>query len=285
VITNAKAQSAKPATKPYKLHDSGGLYLLVRPSGAKLWRYKYRIDSKENVFAVGEYFADKRTGHLSVEAARRARDEAKDLVRKGVHPSHVRKTQLRDQIDENKNTFRAIAKEWMKRNGSRWSATYAAQIEKVLEADVFPHVGSLPIASVKAAQILEILQRVEGRGAPTFALLIRQWCSAIFRYAVATLRAEHDPASALRGAIARRKVRHSHALSEIELRALIKRLQIYRGDPGTKFGMYLMLLTFVRTIELRAARWSEFELTKAEWRIPANRMKMRQEHSSRSARA
>lgn len=278
LITNAKAHNAKPAPKPYKLHDSGGLFLLVRPSGSKLWRYKYRIDSKENLFAIGEFYADKRTGHISVEAARRARDEARALVRKGIHPSHARQGQLRERIDENSNTFKSIALEWMERKKSNWTDNYASQIRKVFATDVFPYIGSLPITSVKAAHLLEIMQRVDARGATTYAHLIRQWSSAIFRFAVATLRAEYDPASPLQGAIVRKRTKHSTALSKQELRAVLERLRSYRGDPGTTFGIRLMVLTFVRTIELRGAEWAEIDFDAAEWRIPGPRMKMREEH-------
>lgn len=277
-ITNVKAHNAKPAAKPYKLFDTGGLFLIVRPSGAKLWRYKYRIAGKENLFAIGEYFADKRPGHVSVEGARKTRDEARELVRKGVHPSHNRQTQLRHQIVQNKNTFEAVAREWMARNEKNWSARYAQQIKHVLETDVFSCIGSRPIATVTAADLLGILQRVEGRGASAIAHLIRQWCSAVFRYAVVTLRAEHDPASALRGAVVRKKVRHSTALSKTQICALLERLKTYRGDPGTVFGIPLMLLTFVRTVEMRGAQWPEIDFRNAEWRIPPERMKMREEH-------
>ncbi len=279
LLTNAKVHNAKPGSSPVKLRDSNGLFLEVRPSGAKLWRYRYEIGGKENVFAIGEFFSDsKRPGHVSLEAARKARDEARELVRKGMHPAHSRQTRLRDQIDQNKNTFKVVAIEWMDRKSSSWSEGYAKQIRHVFDTDVFPYIGALPVSGISAAQILEVMQRVEARGANTFAHLIRQWCSAVFRYAVATLRAEHDPASPLRGAIVRKRPKHSRALSKQELLALFTRLHSYRGDPGTKFGMRLMLLTFVRTIELRAAKWVEFDFEAAEWRIPAIRMKMKEEH-------
>jgi integrase len=277
-LTNAKIQNAKPGSKAFKLHDSGGLFLLVRQSGAKLWRYKYRIAKKENVFAIGEFHPDKRAGHLSLEAARKVRDEARELVRKGIHPSHARQETVQHQVDQNQNTFKAVALEWMARKKPSWKDTYAAQIRRVFDADVFPYIGNLPIASVKAAQLLSILQRVDQRGANTYAHLIRQWSSAVFRYAVATLRAEHDPASALKGAIMRKRTKHSRALAKQELRAVLERLRSYGGDPGTVYGIRLMVLTFVRTIELRAAQWSEFDFDDAEWRIPTSRMKMREVH-------
>jgi integrase len=277
-LTNVKVQSAKPASKPVKLTDGGGLYLEVRPTGAKLWRYRYRIGGKENIFAIGQYYADKRTGHVSLEAARHSRDEARELVRQGIHPSHQRQQLVQHQIAQNENTFQAVALEWLARKDSSWAKSTARQTRHVLQTDVFPTIGSRPIASVTAADLLGILQRVEKRGAQTYALQIRQWSSAIFRYAVATLRADHDPAAALRGAIIRKKTRHCKALSKSELRLLLVRLKTYQGDPGTVFGIPLMILTFVRTIELRGACWSEIDFAAAEWRIPADRMKMDQEH-------
>jgi len=278
-LSNLAALNAKPAVKPYKLTDANGLYLEVRPTGAKLWRYRYRIGGKENKFTLGHFFADKsRVGHVSLEGARRARDEARALVRKAIHPSHNRQTAIAKQLEENKTTFKAIAKEWIERKEKNWSEVYANQIKHVLKNDVYPDIGTLPIVSITPNQILQILFKVERRGANTYAHLIRQWASAIFRYAIVTQRAQLDSAAPLRGAIIRNKVRHSKALSREEITAFLKRLDTYKGDPATIFGFRIILLTFVRTIELRAARWTEFDIAKAEWRIPAARMKMREEH-------
>jgi integrase len=278
-LSNAAVQAAQPADKAYRLTDTNGLYLEVRPSGAKLWRYRYRIARKENKFTLGKFFPDKNhVGHLSLEGARRARDEARALVRKGIHPFHDRQQAIIRQVTENKTTFKAVADEWIERKEKNWSKVYAAQIRHVLKTDVYTAIGSRPIASITASDILQILFKVERRGANTFAHLIRQWVSAIFRYAIVTQRAQTDPAAPLRGAIVRNKVRHSKALSREELTAFLKRLENYKGDPATIFGFRIMLLTFVRTIELRAARWTEFNIEKAEWRIPAARMKMREEH-------
>ena len=278
-LSNLAALTAKPADKPYKLTDANGLYLEVRPSGAKLWRYRYRIGGKENKFTLGQFFADKsRVGHVSLESARHARDEARALVRKAIHPSHNRQNAIAKQLEENKTTFKAIAEEWIERKGKNWSEVYANQIKHVLKTDVYADIGTLPITSISPNQILQILFKVERRGANTYAHLIRQWASAIFRYAIVTQRAQLDPAAPLRGAIIRNKVRHSKALSREELIAFLKCLETYKGDPATIFGFRIMLLTFVRTIELRAARWTEFDIEKAEWRIPAARMKMREEH-------
>lgn len=277
-LTDTKIRNSKPTDKPVKLTDGGGLYLEVRPSGAKLWRYRYRIAGKENVFAVGEYFNDKRLGHISLEEARAHREKAKALVKQGLHPAHQRQADRLTTQAENANTFEAVAREWMVKKKPGWTPYYFRQVENFLQRDVFPHVGRLPIRNVTAAHLLEIIRRIEKRGAETVALLVRQWSSAIFRYAVATLRADHDPAAALKGAIHRPKVEHSKPLSRQQISELIQALDGYGGYRTTVIALHLILLTFVRTIELRAARWEEIDFDRAEWRIPAERMKMREPH-------
>ena len=277
-LTDAKIRNAKPAESPIKLTDGGGLYLEVRPSGVKVWRYRYRIAGKENVFALGEYFGDKRAGHVSLEDARRERDNARQLVKRGVHPAHQRQTERMTQLTNATTTFEGVAREWIAQKKGNWTAYYLRQVESVLEGDVFPHIGRLPIRSVTAAHLLEIVRRIEERGAETVALLVRQWCSAIFRYAVSTLRADSDPAAALKGAITRPKVKHCKPLSREDLVAFVKALNGYAGYRTTVIALRLKLLTFVRTIELRAAEWSEVSFERAEWRIPGERMKMRELH-------
>lgn len=271
-LTDAKIRTSKPAPKPVKMSDGGGLHLEVRPSGAKLWRYRYRIADKENVFAIGEY------PEVSLAEARVERDKARALVKQGLHPSHHRRAERLSTQVANANTFEAVANEWISRKSARWTPYYQRQVENFLAADVFPFIGKLPIRRVTAAHLLEIIRRIEGRGAATVALLVRQWSSAIFRYAVATLRADSDPAAALRGAIHRPKTKHRKPLSRDQIAAFMKALEKYGGYRTTVIALRLMLLTFVRTVELRKAEWSEFDFENAEWRIPAERMKMRELH-------
>jgi integrase len=200
-------------------------------------------------------------------------------VKQGIHPAHQRKTNRLRVGAESANTFEGIAQEWIKKNRPNWSDYYyERQVKPFLETDVFPYIGPLPIRQVTAAHLLEILKRVEGRGAETVALLIRQWSSAIFRYAVATLRADADPAAALKGAITRPKVKHKRPLTRKEIPEFLKALEGYKGQPTTVTALRLALLTFVRPVELRAARWPEFDLDRNEWRIPGERMKMREQH-------
>lgn len=277
-LTDAKIRNTKPGDKPIKLTDGGGLYLEVRTTGAKLWRYRYRIVGKENVFAVGEYFNDKRGGHVSLDDARGERDKARALIKQGIHPAHHRQAARLATNAENANTFESVAREWIAKKKQGWTPYYLRQVERFHETDVFPYVGNLPIRNVTAAHLLEIVRRIEGRGAETVALLVRQWASAIFRYAVATLRADSDPAAALKGAIYRPKVEHHKPLSRNQIADFVKALDSYGGYRTTVIALRLMLLTFVRTVELRAANWTEIDLDRAEWRIPSERMKMREPH-------
>lgn len=271
-LTDAKIRNTKPADKPLKLTDGGGLYLEVRPTGTRLWRLRYRIDGKENVFAIGAY------PEIGLADARDAREKAKPLIRQGIHPSHNRQAERLANSAANANTFEAVAREWIKKKAPSWTPYYLRQVERFMAADVFPFVGKLPIRNVSAAHLLEILNRIEGRGAATVALLVRQWSSAVFRYAVATLRADADPAAALKGAIHRPKVQHHKPLTRDQIAEFSKALEQYGGYRTTVIALRLMLLTFVRTVELRKAEWIEFDLDRAEWRIPAERMKMREPH-------
>ena len=272
-LTDAKIRSTKPGATPDKLTDSGGLYIEVRPSGAKLWRYRYRIAGKENVYALGTY------PQIPLTEARAERDKARALVKQGIHPAHNRQALLTSQVAENANTFEAVAREWIEQRRLKWSGYYLRQVEKTLAADAYPYIGTLPMRSIRAAHLLEIIKRAEKRGAETVAILLRQWMSAIFRYAVATLRAEADPAAALKGAIHRPKVEHSKPLARKEIPDFLKALESYGGYRTTSIALRLLMLTFVRTVELRGAEWTEFDLDGAEWRIPAERMKMREVHT------
>ena len=271
-LTDAAIRNAKPKAKAYKLPDGGALLLLVSPSGSKLWRYRYRLAGAENLYAIGEY------PQVSLQQARELRDAARRLVKEGIHPSQHRKASRLVTATDAANTFEAVAREWISQNKPHWSAYYASQVEKVLAGDVFPRVGGLPIRAVTAAQLLAIIKSIEARDAPTIALLVRQWSSAIFRYAVATLRADADPAAALRGAVRKPKTQHKRPLGTGEIGLFLERLSSSQSGPMVTGALRLLLLTFVRPGELRGARWDEFDLDAGEWRIPAARMKMREPH-------
>jgi integrase len=181
-------------------------------------------------------------------------------------------------VEDNANSFIVVAKGWIDQRKPKWTPRYLEQIEKVLEDDVYPHVGNLPMRSITAAHLLAIIKRVEKRGAETVAILIRQWCSSIFCYAAAHLLVDADPAAMLKGAIDRPKVKHCQPLTKKDIPKFINALESYGGYRSTVIAMKLLMLTFVRTIELRAAEWKEFDLDAAEWHIPSERMKMREPH-------
>lgn len=271
-LTDSHARNAKPKDKAYKLTDGNGLLLLVKPNGKKHWRYRYELDGKENMLAVGDY------PQLGLKQAREVRDWARNLVKQGRHPSQQRRADKFAEMESASNTFAAIAREWIGQNEGRWTPYYAKQVRTVLGNDVFPNIGKLPIQDVKPAYIFKLLKKVTERDAPTVALLIRQVCSSIFRYAVATLRAEYDPCASLKGAIARKPVRHKTALAKEEIAGLLANVDQSSGTPWVRISIKLLLMTFVRPGELRRAEWSEFDLTKAEWRIPAEHMKKREPH-------
>lgn len=271
-LSDVKIRNAKPADGPYKMSDGEGLHLAVHPTGAKCWRYRYRIDGRENLFAIGEYPI------ISLRDARTERDRARDLVKAGVHPAAQRRAQRLVVTKQSSDTFEAVAKEWIGERESDWTPYYLSQVKTVLATDVYPHVGKLPIKSVKAAHLLEILKRVQRRGAPTIAMLIRQWTSAIFRFAVVNLRADVDPAAALKGAVSKPKTKHKRALTDGELAGLLEKLDDTNSSPHIEIALRLLLITFVRPIELREATWSEFDLGRAVWSIPAERMKMDTPH-------
>ncbi len=271
-LTDTKVRNAKPAEKPYKLQDGQGLYLDVRPSGAKIWRYRYwKADGKDGLFTVGEYPS------VSLADARKEREWARDQVKQGLNPTQSREAERLERMGEHANTFEVVAREWIEQNRSHWSPTYLRQVERFLGKDVFPKIGAFPIRMVKAAHILEIIREVEKRGAQSIAVLIRQWAGQIFRYAVATLRADSDPAAALYGSIKRAPVRHNPPLSKDEIPRFLNLLSDYGGYRGTVIALRLMLYTFVRTVELRKAEWTEFDFDAAEWRVPAGRMKMKKQ--------
>lgn len=271
-LTDVKIRQAKPGASPIKMADGAGLHLEVRPNGSKLWRYRYRLDGKENTFAIGAY------PDVSLADARAERDVAREHVRAGRHPSHVRQTEKATQLAENRNTFKVVAEEWIEDRLGQRSQTYRDQCRRAFVNDVYPAIGRMPMREITAAQVLAILRKMDGRGATTLALQVRQWISAVFRFGVATLRADADPAAALKGAIQRKAINHSQPMSREQLREYLAAVDGYKGHRGTVIALKLLPMLFTRTGELRCARWSEFDLDGAMWEIPAERMKMRRKH-------
>ena len=272
LLNDVKVRKAKPAAKPYKMSDGDGMFLYVHTNGSKYWRFKYRFAGKEKLLAMGVY------PEVSLAAARDRRAAARKELAAGNDPGAVKKETKRITLLKSENTFETIAREWHEANLHTWTPKHGANVIKRLEGDIFPKLGSRPIAEVNAPELLSALRLVEKRGALDLTQTIAQYCGRIFAYAIATGRGERNPATDLRGAL-KTPVRKHHAhLKADELPEYLKKLEKYDGEPQTKLALKLLLLTFVRTTELRGAEWSEIDWDKAEWRIPAERMKMKDPH-------
>ncbi|MDP9143026.1 MAG: tyrosine-type recombinase/integrase [Pseudomonadota bacterium] len=275
MLADISIRRAKSEAKPYKLADGGGLYLEVFPNGSKLWRLKYRrIDGKETRISLGAY------PEVPAPKARQKRDEIK-LRRKehGIDPAVERRLERLKAKHAAADSFEAVAREWHKKQKPKWRDTHSDKIIRWLEADIFPWMGARPTKEIAAQELLAVLRRVEGRGAVEKAHRARNICSQIFRYAVATGRAETDPASALRGALAPVKTTHHASLIEpTAVGALLRAIDGYNGTLVSRCALQLAPLVFVRPGELRQAEWAEIDLDGSEWRIPGEKMKMGDPH-------
>lgn len=267
-----QVDAAKPREKAYKLADGAGLYLEVVPSGSRYWRMKYRFNGKEKRMAFGVYPA------VSLAQARALRDEAKKKLAKGIDPSFAKKEEKLVRDVQLNNTFQAVALEWHGTKVSRWSEGYASDIIEAFNKDIFPYIGQLPVNDIKPLVLLNVLRRMESRGATEKAKKVRQRCSEVFRYAIVTGRAEYNPAADLTSAMSGHESKHYPFLTVEELPDFFKALTGYTGSPLVVLAARLLILTGVRTGELRGAFWSEFDLEKAVWEIPAERMKMKRPH-------
>ncbi|MEX2479750.1 MAG: tyrosine-type recombinase/integrase [Gammaproteobacteria bacterium] len=291
-LTDTAIKNAKAGAKPRKLFDGGGLYLLVTPQGQKLWRLKYRfgrkadgIGQKEKLLALGSYpevplagRKDRKTGKW-IDGAREKRDHARQLLAADIDPADQRKAERDAKTTIARNSFELIAREWHAGQARKWATVTAKARLARLETDVFPKLGNRPVQAITAPELLRLLKRIENRGAHEIARRVLQMLSQIFRYAIATGRADRDPAADLRGALEVQTTRHHAAVTEPKaVGALLRAIQGYQGEPVTQAALRLAPLVFVRPGELRQAEWPEFDLDEGMWRIPAARMKMKTEH-------
>ncbi|HIJ55372.1 MAG TPA: integrase arm-type DNA-binding domain-containing protein [Deltaproteobacteria bacterium] len=271
-MTDTKARNAKPKDKQFKLFDTEGLFLLVSPAGGKWWRFKYRFGGKEKLISLGTY------PEVGLAMARQRRDAARKQVADGIDPSQARKA-LKSAIAQNENTFEMVAREWHAKFTPTWTPGHAAMILRRLELNVFPWIGARPIIDIKAPELLMVLRRIESRGALETAHRVRIICGQVFRYAVATGRAERDPSADLRGALPPVKPKHFSAITDPEkVGGLLRAIDGYQGSFVTKCALRLAPLLFVRPGELRQMEWAEIDLEAAEWNIPAEKIKTRQAH-------
>lgn len=269
-LTAVAIRAAKPRSRAFKLFDSGGLYLEVSPAGGRWWRWKYRYGGKEKRLSLGVY------PDVSLKAAREQRDAHRKQLAAGIDPGHVRRA---DKISlAGAESFEAIAREWHSKFSPGWVPSHGDRVLRRLEKDLFPWLGARPVAEIRAPEVLAVLRRIESRGARETAHRAMQNCGQVFRYAVATGRAERDPTGDLRGALAPPKGRHHASIVEPkQVGELLRAIDAYEGFFATKCALRLAPLVFVRPGELRKAQWREIDLDKAEWRIPAERMKMREQ--------
>ena len=275
-LTDAKLRSLKARVAPFKVSDAEGLFVLVAPSGSKMWRLAYRFNGKQKTIALGHY------PDVTLLEARRARDAARQILRDGTDPSDHRKAERRKRAIAADNTFEAVANEWFEANKVGWVETYSSRLRSRLDEDLLPALGKRPIAKIEPLEILDAIRTIEQRGAIETAKRVMQMASGVFRYGVATVRCSRDPTVDLNDALKPAKLpKQRTALPAAELPAFMGALESYDGDRATQLAVKLIILTFVRTSELRFARWAEFEDLDGEeplWRIPAERMKMRRAH-------
>jgi integrase len=268
MLTDTKIRQHK---RPGKISDGGGLFLMITPT-SKLWRQAYRFGGKQKLLAHGGY------PEVSLQEARARREAAKALLRKGIDPSTARQTAKHSL--NGATTFQAVAEEWFTKLEREGLTEATLKKSKWLLGFAYPDIGARPLGEITPPELLTALRRVEGRGLYESARRLRAICGSVFRYAVATGRAERDPAADLRGALTVQKTKHHAAIVEpAKIGALLRAIDGYDGrHPATRLALQLMALTFVRSSELRYAEWSEIDIAKAEWRIPAARMKMKTEH-------
>lgn len=261
--------NAKPKAKDYKLADGGGLYLLVTPSGGKLWRLKYRFGGREKKLALGAF------PEISLLDARHKRDQARKLVAKGVDPGEKKKEQEAEGI----NTFAKVAAEWLEyKKTSRFSGRHADRVWRALENDVLPTLGHLQVAKISTKEIAAVIKQIESRGVRETAARALQKITGILQFAAKDERVAHNAARELRGTVETRRVEHMPAMSREELPEFLRQLEVTNVYPVTRLALKMVLLTLARTQEIRGARWEEFDLGERLWTIPASRMKMKMVH-------
>ncbi|EGT3586652.1 TPA: tyrosine-type recombinase/integrase [Proteus mirabilis] len=271
-LTDIQIRKANPKEKPYTLNDGNGLSLLVEPNGSKGWRFRYRFAGKPKMISLGVY------GQVTLAEARKKRDEAKKQLAENINPSDARKSEKIALRYATENTFYAVAMEWHSSKCSTWSDGYASEILRCFENDIFPYIGKRPIDQIAPLELLAVLQKIEKRGALEQANKIRRRCGEVFRYAVITGRVKYNPAPDLAGAMNKPETKHFPFLREDEIPDFVKALNNYQGSKITKYATQLLMLTGVRTVELRLAEWSEFDFDNAIWEIPKERMKKRRPH-------
>ncbi|EAY4976095.1 tyrosine-type recombinase/integrase [Salmonella enterica] len=271
-LTARQVSTAKPTDKPYKLSDGGGLYLLVNPNGSRYWRMKYRYAGKEKLLSIGVY------PDVTLAEARDKRTQAKRILAAGDDPSEVKQAEREAKNLAVNNSFELLALEWHEHKKPNWSSGYADDIMEYLRKDIFPYIGKKAITDIKPMTMLSVLKKMEARGVLDKLKKTRQACRQIFTYAIITGRAEFNPVTDLAGALKTPKQQHFPHLMPTQIGPFIHAVNTYSGSKVTRIATLLLMYTSVRTIELRASEWTEFDLDSDLWQIPKERMKMRRPH-------
>lgn len=272
-LTDTRIRNTKPAERPQKLFDGGGLFLLVTPAGQRWWRLKYRFGGKEKLLSLGTY------PEVSLKDARERRDEARKLLASTIDPGAKRKAEKVARAEAGANTFEVIAREWHAQRAKSLERSTLDGIMMRMEKHLFPRLRGRPVSEIDAPELLKVLRRAEEQELGETPRRLRQYCGQIFRYAISTGRAKRDPAADLRGALKPHKVQHHAAITDPrEVGALLRAINGLQGSPVTGAALRLAPLVFVRPGELRRAEWTEIDLKDRVWRIPAERMKMREAH-------
>ena len=272
-LTDVAARKAKPEGSPHRMTDGDGMYLLVQPNGSKYWRLDYRFAGKRKTLALGVYPA------VSLLEARERRNAARKLLANGADPGDIKKAKKAASVALTENSFEIVAREWFMKHAPNWAGTHSSKVIRRLEVDAFPWIGARPIGEITAPELLAMLRRVESRGALDTAHRVHQNCGQVFRYAIATGRAQRDPSADLRGALPPANRQHYPTITDPKaIGELLRAIDGYIGTYSTRYALRLAPMLFVRPSELRKAEWCEFNLDKAEWRIPATRMKMKALH-------
>ncbi|WP_316391096.1 tyrosine-type recombinase/integrase [Citrobacter farmeri] len=271
-LTARQVSTAKPTEKPYKLSDGGGLYLLVNPNGSRYWRMKYRYAGKEKLLSIG-VFPD-----VTLAEARDKRSEAKRVLASGDDPSEVKQAAREAKNLAVNNSFEFLALEWHEHKKPDWSSGYADDILEYLRKDIFPYIGKKAITDIKPMTMLSVLKKMEERGVLDKLKKTRQACRQIFTYAIITGRAEFNPVTDLAGALKSPKQQPFPHLMPDQIGPFINAVHVYSGSKVTRIATLILMYTSVRTIELRAAEWAEFNFDHDMWQIPKERMKMRRPH-------
>lgn len=275
MLTDPKCKNSSSENKSIrKLADGGGLYLWVYADGRKYWRLRYWIAGKEKSLSLGVY------PDVGLKAARKKRDAERDHLDNQIDPSAERKADKRRTRLSHENSFESVAEEWFEKQKYVWVASHALDVRRRLDKNVYPFLGRRPILEIDAPELLDAIRRIESRGAHDLSHRVLSVCGQVFRYGVATGRCKGDPSRDLRGALTPHKKKKQAAVKPDELPALWRAISKYEeiGDKQTRLALQMLAMTFVRTNELIGAEWPEFDLVAAMWTVPANRMKMKQEH-------